>query len=59
MKIKFPFNFKMFIRYTPWQAFWGLIWNIEVIPLGRFAPWVFGQMIGCKGRMINQEKENK
>ena len=26
------------------------------IPLGRFAPWVFGKMIGCKGKKIRKTK---
>ncbi|MFW6017070.1 MAG: hypothetical protein ACOCRK_11580 [bacterium] len=33
-----------------WQKFWTFIWNsaeILNISLGRLAPWVFAQMIGC------------
>ena len=28
------------------------------INLGRFAPWVFGKMIGCKGRRVNERKDH-
>lgn len=37
---------------TMWQKLWSTVWNLSEytgIPLGRFAPWVFGQMIGVKG----------
>lgn len=33
-----------------WQKLWSVVWNISEstgIGLGRFAPWVFHQMIGC------------
>jgi hypothetical protein len=35
-----------------WQGFWGRVWwfsEFSGIGLGRFAPWVFGQMIRVKG----------
>jgi hypothetical protein len=36
---------------TPLQVFSWCIWNISeylFLPLGKFAPHVFGWMIGCK-----------
>lgn len=33
-----------------WRWVWGKVWWLSEttkIPLGRFAPWVFHQMIGC------------
>ncbi len=37
-----------------WRAIWEFteFWNI---PLGRFAPYVFGKMIGVKGERIEYE----
>jgi len=35
----------------------GWIWNLSEwsgIPLGRFAPVIFGGMIGCKGEKVNK-----
>ena len=58
MKIRFPYNIKMFYRYYPTQAFYGLIWNMAEyfrIDLGKYAPTVFGKMIGSKGKKINKE----
>lgn len=40
-----------------WQAFWRLAWNLSEffkIGLGRAAPWVFGQMIGARGRCVSR-----
>jgi hypothetical protein len=40
----------------PWRDLWGLVWFLSEftgIGLGRFAPWVFGQMIGRKGKRVN------
>lgn len=60
MKIRFHFPFPTgFIWYSPWQVFWGLIFNLceELhVNLGSFAPWVFGQMIGRKARLFRKEK---
>lgn len=42
-----------------WQAFWGRIWWLSEtlhVPLGRIAPWVFGQMIGCKGQCLGVDR---
>lgn len=47
------------IRHTRlWRRFWGGVWNVSEfmgIDLGRFASWVFHQMIGCntKARKVN------
>jgi hypothetical protein len=44
-------NFLLF----PWRLFWRLMWDIfekKHWSFGRFAPWVFGQIIGRKGRRI-------
>jgi hypothetical protein len=33
-----------------WRWWWGFVWDLSemtCIPLGRFALWVFGQMIGA------------
>lgn len=33
-----------------WRMLWAAVWSISEstgIGLGRFAPWVFHQMIGC------------
>lgn len=35
-----------------WRALWAAVWNASEasgIGLGRFAPWVFEQMIGARG----------
>jgi hypothetical protein len=37
------------------QGFWARVWALSEglnIPLGRFAPFVFGQMIGRPGRRV-------
>lgn len=44
-----------FFEYNPWQAIWLLIWNISEYShfgLGRFAPWIFSQMIGSRRKKI-------
>lgn len=49
------FNRKSFLN--PWQLFWGLIWEISEttrIGLGRFAPFVFVQAMGHKGKEIQE-----
>jgi len=42
----------------PVKSGWCLLWNIiEIypIPLPRgFAPWVFGKVMGCKGKLIKK-----
>lgn len=38
-----------------WRSIWQLVWDISEwsgVGLGRFAPWVFQQMIGAKRRRI-------
>lgn len=33
-----------------WRKLWGFVWCVSEssgIGLGKFAPWVFHQMIGC------------
>ncbi|MBK5145103.1 hypothetical protein I2494_15545 [Budviciaceae bacterium BWR-B9] len=38
-----------------WQWFWLQVWELSEwtgIGLGRFAPWVFSQMIGVRGVKI-------
>ncbi|MCG3462698.1 hypothetical protein L7G72_12695 [Xenorhabdus bovienii] len=37
-------------RFNLWQWIWLQVWNLSEwsgIGLGRFAPWVLHQMIGC------------
>ena len=39
------------------KLFWKAIWSLSEftgIGLGRFAPYVFGKMIGCKGKKVAQ-----
>jgi hypothetical protein len=43
------------LKYDPWQSFWLLVWELSEFTgwgLGRFAPWVFRQLMGCKGQRI-------
>lgn len=38
------------MKFNLWQWLWSQVWNLSEwsgIGLGRFAPWVFHQMIGC------------
>ena len=48
-----------------WKEFWSVVWNLAEyfhVDLCRFAPWVFGQMIGCKKKEMpkqNNLKSNK
>ena len=50
--MKYLLNYLKTIYYFPlklWQLLWYTVWNISEftgIGLGRFAPWVFHQMIG-------------
>ncbi|MCI0392225.1 MAG: hypothetical protein MOB07_26135 [Acidobacteria bacterium] len=40
-----------------WRGFWRLVWRSAEacgVDLGRFAPWVFGQMIGSRGREVRK-----
>ena len=40
-----------------WRGFWRFVWRFSEacgINLGRFAPWVFGQMIGSRGREVKR-----
>ena len=42
-----------------WNIFWRIVWNTSEtlnISLGKFAPWVFEQMIGLHGRRINDNR---
>lgn len=39
------------MKFNLWQWFCGRVWifcEFMGVDLGRFAPWVFHQMIGCK-----------
>ena len=39
------------------KLFYKIIWELSEtsgIPLGRFAPYVFGKMIGSKGKLIKK-----
>lgn len=39
-----------------WRAIWRIVWDFSEwagLDLGRLAPWVFGQMIGCRGRRVD------
>ncbi len=44
--------------FNPWQTLWLLVWNFFEMfswgPFAKLAPWVFQQMIGCKGKRIKQ-----
>lgn len=38
------------MKLNLWKFIWSTVWNISErtgIGLGKFAPWVFHQMIGC------------
>lgn len=38
------------MKLNLWKFIWSTVWNISErtgVGLGRFAPWVFHQMIGC------------
>lgn len=38
------------MKINLWRSLWAAVWNLSEstgIGLGRFAPWVFHQMIGC------------
>jgi len=41
------------IRRNLWRSVWSLSETCG-IDLGRFAPWVFGQMIGRRGREVEE-----
>jgi hypothetical protein len=41
------------IRRKLWRMVWGMSETCG-IDLGRFAPWVFGKMIGRKGREVRR-----
>jgi len=56
MKLFFP-KTRWFSLSGLWQELWSVVWNLAEYTgtgLGRFAPWVFGQMMGCKA-----EKKDK
>lgn len=39
------------------RSFWAIVWDFCEywhISLGSFAPWVFGQAIGRKGKKVNK-----
>lgn len=51
-------NYKQKERFcnSLWQKVWRLVWDMSEymeIPLGRFAPWVFAQAIGCEYRRMS------
>lgn len=38
------------MKFNLWRWVWGVVWQLSEVSgvgLGRFAPWVFHQMIGC------------
>jgi hypothetical protein len=42
------------------NKFWKLVWNLSEkfnIDLGQYAPYVFGKMIGSKGKLIDYPNE--
>ncbi|MCR4453826.1 hypothetical protein NTB88_12390 [Aeromonas salmonicida] len=44
-----------------WRSLWAQAWNFSEwsgIRLGRFAPWVFHQMIGCD-RKVSRQRDDK
>lgn len=45
-------------RFNLWRGIWGYVWMLSEktgIGLGRYAPWVFHQMIGCDTK-VNKVK---
>ena len=41
---------------TPWTLFWSIVWNVSEltgIGLGKYAPWIFSQMINSKRTKAN------
>ena len=54
MKVKYQ------LLSTPLMLIATLIWNTAEkynIDLGRFAPYVFGLMIGCRGKKIKEKNK--
>jgi hypothetical protein len=45
-----------------WQWVWFQVWEFSEffrLPLGRFAPWVFNQMMGQKGKIKERKNNNE
>ncbi len=45
-----------------WQEIWSIVWNLSEfthIGLGKYAPWVFCQMIGSKKMEKKSHVKNK
>lgn len=50
------------MKFNLWRWVWGKVWALSEwsgIGLGRFAPWVFHQMIGCNTKVTKVSKNNK
>lgn len=50
------------MKFNLWQWAWLQVWNLSEwsgIGLGRLAPWVFHQMIGCDKPCRRVDKEAK
>ena len=44
------------MKFNVWQWFWERVWALSEwsgVGLGRLAPWVFHQMIGCNIEVKN------
>ena len=47
------------MKINLWQKIWSMVWYASEytgIGLGRFAPWVFHQMIGCDHKSTKVDK---
>lgn len=48
--------------FNLWRWFWGRVWALSEwsgVGLGRFAPWVFHQMIGCRTPVKKFNNDNQ
>ena len=44
------------------NKFWKLVWNLSEyfhINLGKYAPYIFGKMIGSKGKRVEYPSDRK
>ena len=49
----------MKLTSRPERAFWTVVWEASElchIGLGRFAPFVFGRMIGVRGKRVDESE---
>lgn len=50
------------MKLNLWRFIWSTVWNISErtgIGLGKFAPWVFHQMIGCDTKVNRVDERIK